>query len=76
MQHDIFINPSIGTRAAFPFVAELQVNIAEGRTGSSLPWPVLIPYPSPPAVYRRPSGLTAWLIIWWYHTWVFCHATG
>ena len=31
MQHDIFINPSLRTRAAFPFVAELQANIAEGR---------------------------------------------
>jgi toxin CcdB len=31
MQHDVFVNPGARTRAAFPFVAELQANVAEGR---------------------------------------------
>ena len=31
MQHDVFVNPSVRTRSAFPLVAELQADIAEGR---------------------------------------------
>ena len=31
MQHDVFVNPSTRFRSAFPFVAELQADIAEGR---------------------------------------------
>lgn len=31
MQHDVFVNPSQRYRTAFPFIAELQADIAEGR---------------------------------------------
>lgn len=33
MQHDVYINPALRTRRAFPFVAVLQADIAnEGRS--------------------------------------------
>jgi CcdB protein len=31
MQHDVFVNPHPGTRGAFPFIADLQADIAQGK---------------------------------------------
>jgi hypothetical protein len=31
MQHEVFVNPSQRFRAAFPWIAELQADVAEGR---------------------------------------------
>lgn len=31
MQHDVYVNPGETTRAAFPFIVDVQSNLAEGR---------------------------------------------
>lgn len=31
MQHDVYVNPGPATRGAFPFIVDVQSNLAEGR---------------------------------------------
>jgi hypothetical protein len=49
MQHDVFVNPSQRFRNAFPFVAELQADVAEGRDRMVAPMAQLSAVPSTPA---------------------------
>jgi hypothetical protein len=44
MQHDIFANPNVRSRRAFPFVAVLQTDVAEGDRRLVAP---LAPYVAP-----------------------------
>jgi hypothetical protein len=49
MQHDVFVNPSQRFRSAFPFVAELQADIADGRDRMVAPMARMDAVPATPA---------------------------
>lgn len=49
MQHDVFVNPSDRSRSAFPFVAELQADVAEGRDRMVAPMALVSAVPATPA---------------------------
>jgi toxin CcdB len=49
MQHDVFENPTGRFQAAFPFIAELQADIAEGRDRMVAPMALVGSVPSTPA---------------------------
>ena len=44
MQHEVFVNPSLRFRAMFPFIAELQADVAEGRDRMVAPMPPFAAY--------------------------------
>ena len=48
MQHDVFVNPSVRMRSAFPLVAELQADIAEGRHRMVAPMTPITAVPATP----------------------------
>jgi CcdB protein len=48
MQHEVFVNPSQRFRVAFPLIAELQADVAEGRDRMIAPMVPLAAYPASP----------------------------
>ena len=48
MQHDVFVNPSVRMRPAFPWVAELQADVAEGRDRMVAPMTPISAVPATP----------------------------
>ena len=49
MQHDVFLNPAQRFRAAFPFVSEIQADIADGRDRMVAPMAHVSAVPGTPA---------------------------
>jgi toxin CcdB len=54
MQHDVFLNPGRRFRAAFPFIVELQADVAEGKDRLVAP---LVPAIARPGVVDRQAPL-------------------
>jgi toxin CcdB len=48
MQHEVFVNPSVRMRPAFPLVAELQADVAEGRDRMVAPMAPVTAVPATP----------------------------
>jgi len=48
MQHEVFVNPSLRFRAMFPFIAELQADVAQGRDRMVAPMAPFASYSAAP----------------------------